>query len=88
MQYGSLQVVTEEDLTPLAREAFDETPLTQSELARMLGVSRHAVNKALRDPTESMTKLRLKIIRVLGKKEFIGPVYIHQPKNHEQPNPA
>ncbi len=54
-----------EELRARAKRAIDQSPYTQADVARKLDVSRASVNRALKDTTPKLEKLRCRIVELL-----------------------
>lgn len=54
-----------EELRRRAEQAIEQSPYTQADVARELDVSRASVNRALKDTSPKLEKLRCRIVELL-----------------------
>ncbi len=81
-----MKVYQPEELQPEAKRLFHESPLTQQQLAKALGVSQSSISRALtvgeaeRQGKESFYGLRARIIEHLTGEAVQGPVWVQESK--------
>lgn len=69
-------LIPEQDLNAIARAAYEESRLTQRELAERLGVNRVTIARALSpSPDRPYTALLIRIIEECSGERLSGPFY-------------
>lgn len=69
------QLVSEKELTKLAKAARKRARLSKAEAARQLGVTRGTIHQAEEYADMSLTKLRIKMIEKFSSAKVSGPLY-------------
>lgn len=70
------QLVTEHKLAKLAKRFRQKSGRNKTQAARELKVSRPTIHHAEEDPSQSLSKLRRKIIARYSPYKVIGPVFL------------
>jgi DNA-binding XRE family transcriptional regulator len=69
------KLLTEKDLTKLAKQFRELAHKSRAQAGRELGVSHVSIYRAEENPNESLTKLRIRIIEAYSTLKVVGPVF-------------
>ena len=69
------QIVTEEGMAALAMRFRDQAGKTRAQAARDMGVAQTSIFHAEESPTQSLIKLRIRMIEAYSPYRVVGPVY-------------
>lgn len=70
------KIVPESELSVLAKEFREKAGRTRTEAARDLKIALPTLFQAEENPSQSLRKLRVRIIEKYSENEVIGPVYV------------
>jgi DNA-binding XRE family transcriptional regulator len=74
------QFLSEADLAKLARQFRKRAKRSRPQVARELGVSHTSVFNAEETPSQSLVKVRSRMIEKYSKFKVVGPVFLLRPK--------
>jgi DNA-binding XRE family transcriptional regulator len=69
------QIVTEEGMAALAMRFREQAGKTRAQAARDMGVAQTSIFHAEESPTQSLLKLRMRMIEAYSPYRVAGPVY-------------
>ena len=69
------QIVTEEGMAALAMRFRMQAKKTRAQAARDMGVAQTSIFHAEESPTQSLLKLRMRMIEAYSPYHVVGPVY-------------
>lgn len=72
------QFLFEADLAKLAKKFRKHAKLTRPQAARELGISHTSIFNAEENPTQSLAKVRMRMIEKYSRFKVVGPVYYLQ----------
>jgi DNA-binding XRE family transcriptional regulator len=74
------QFLAEADLAKLAMQLRKKAKISRAQAARDLGVSQTSIFNAEETPSQSLAKLRTRMIEKYSGFKVVGPVFLIQPK--------
>lgn len=76
MCVSSKRIVTEEDLARIAKASRKGAGVSRAQAARDMGVAQVSIFRAEENPTESLLKLRIRLIEKYSPFKVEGPMFL------------